>query len=307
MASESDPGHDQLQYRAEMAPLVVCVVLNWNGWRETIPCLESLAAQDYPAFQVLVVDNASTDDSVELIRAAFPAVELLQSQENGGFASGCNIGIRVALERDAAFVWLLNNDTVAPPDTVTKLVAAASSAQIGMVGTVLYYAHNPSEVQAWGGGAVIRWRGYVTHFHKPTRLGPNSYLTFASALLRSELLRETGLLDEGFFMYYEDADLCFRARANGWQFTVATDTAVLHKENGSVGLASSPGAERMLTAASLRFLGRHGRPAVLAQSLYLLMRFGRRAVRLRFTAMGPVWRGVRDWRHNQMRGFREER
>ncbi|MDQ2925175.1 MAG: glycosyltransferase, partial [Acidobacteriota bacterium] len=133
---------------AGTAPPVTCVVLNWNGWRETIPCLHSLAAQDYPALRVLVVDNASTDDSVQRIRESFPALELLESPVNGGFASGCNLGTLVALERGAAFVWLLNNDTVAPPDTATKLVAAASGARTGMVGTVLYYAHDPAKVQA---------------------------------------------------------------------------------------------------------------------------------------------------------------
>lgn len=287
--------------------MVVCVVLNWNGWRDTVPCLHALFAQDYPALQVLVVDNASTDDSVQRLRESFPALELVESPVNGGFASGCNLGTRLALERGADFVWLLNNDTVAPPDTVAKLVAAGSGARTGMVGTVLYYAHDPARVQAFGGGSIARWIGFGAHFRKPTRLGPDSYLTFASVLLRSELLQAVGLLDEGFFMYFEDADLCFRARAAGWQLVVATDTAVLHKEGGSALSHGSPRADRMVTAAGLRFLGRYGHPPALAQLFYVLSRLGRRAARLQFTAMRAVLRGVRDWRHNRPRAFEEER
>src|ERR1700712_1112236 len=139
---------------AGAVPEVVCVVLNWNGWRDTLPCLESLYAQDYARLRVLVVDNASSDDSVDRIRAAFPAAELVQSGTNGGFAAGCNVGVRLALKRRPEFIWLLNNDTVAPPDTLAKLVAVAADERTGIVGSVLRYADKPAMVQAWGGGSV---------------------------------------------------------------------------------------------------------------------------------------------------------
>jgi GT2 family glycosyltransferase len=297
---------DQQQSRSETAPLVVCVLVNWNGWRDTVPCLHSLAAQQYPALKVLVVDNASTDDSLEQIRVAAPDVELLRSPINGGFSAGCNIGIRVALERGAAFVWLLNNDTLAPPDTLSKLVASASDARTGMVGSVLYYAHNPSQVQAWGGGSVARWIGFGSHYYEPAAMGSNSFLTFASVLLRRELFEEVGLMDEGFFMYFEDADLCFRARDAGWQLVVAAGTAVLHKEGGSAVSRNSPRTDRWFTASGLRFLGRHGRPRVLSQMLYVLSRLGKRALRLQFAGMRAVRQGVRDWRRDDPRAFQRE-
>jgi GT2 family glycosyltransferase len=284
--SEALPGH---------SPPVVCVIVNWNGWRDTLPCLQSLAGQDYPALHTLVVDNASTDDSVDRIRAAFPEIELIQSPANRGFASGCNLGARLALERGANFVWLLNNDTVAPPDTLIKLVAAASNPQTGMVGTVLRYAHNPDQVQAWGGGTIVRSLGYGTHFLAPAALGPDSFLTFASVLIRRELFESVGFLDEGFFMYFEDSDLCFRARAAGWQFAVASDTAVLHKEGGSNTSRSNPRTDRIVTASGLRFLRRHGRPCVLAPMLFLLSRLGKRLVRGDFAGMRAVLRGALDW------------
>jgi GT2 family glycosyltransferase len=287
-------------------PPVVCVVLNWNGWRDTIPCIESLTVQDYPALHVLVVDNASTDDSVERIRAAFPQTELLRADANLGFAAGCNLGAHLALERGAAFVWLLNNDTIAPPDTLTKLVAAASDPKTGMVGTVLRYAHNPAEIQAWGGGSMLRWIGYATHYLAPSPLGANTFLTFASVLLRRELLETAGLLDEGFFMYFEDADLCFRARAEGWDFSVAPDTAVLHKEGGTAGRDKNPRVDRIVTASGLRFLHRHGRPRPISMGLFVLSRLGKRILRADFAGLRAVLRGTLDWWHDSPLAFQRE-
>lgn len=90
---------------------VTVVVLNWNRWPDTLDCLASLQYQDYPNFNVLVVDNDSTDDSVEQIRAAMPEIELLQSGANLGFGGGCNVGIRRALADGADYVWLINSDS----------------------------------------------------------------------------------------------------------------------------------------------------------------------------------------------------
>lgn len=290
---------------SEGAPLVVCVVVNWNGWRDTLACVESVAAQDYPSLEILVVDNGSTDDSVEQIRARFPQIELLCAEENRGFAAGSNVGIRCALKREAEFVWLLNNDTAAPPNTVSRLMSMAGE-RVGVVGTVLRYMHDPARIQAWGGGSVSRWSGFVRHFHAPARLDGNSFLTFASVLLRREMLETAGLLDEGYFMYFEDSDLCFRARGRGWQIAVAPDTAVLHKEGGSAGLKKSSRVDRIVTASGLRFLKRYGPPGAVAQVLFVLSRLGKRAVRGNLTGMGAVLRGVRDWRRGEPMAFREE-
>jgi GT2 family glycosyltransferase len=287
-------------------PPVVCVVLNWNGWQDTVPCLHALTSQDYPSLQILVVDNASTDDSVARIREAVPGVELLESPVNHGFSAGNNLGIRAALERGAAFVWLLNNDTIAPPDTLTKLVAAASDSRTGMVGTVLHYAHNPRQIQAWGGGSIIRSIGFGSHFYAPTPLDSNSFLTFASVLLRRELLQAVGLLDEGYFMYFEDSDLCFRARAAGWNLAVARDTAVLHKEGGSATSQRSSRMDRIFTASGIRFLRRYGQPQTLAPVLFVLSRLGKRIIRADFAGARAVLSGVLDWWRDTPRAFQKE-
>jgi hypothetical protein len=287
------------------APPVVCVVVNWNGWRDTVPCVESLLKQDYPRLRVVIVDNASTDDSVERIRSALPQVAVIEGEQNRGFGAGSNLGIRQALQHGAEFVWLLNNDTVAPADTARKLVAAAADTKVGIVGTVLRFFSDPEKIQAWGGGSTTRSAGFVRHFFTPAELGENSFLTFASVLLRREMLESVGLLDEGYFLYFEDADLCFRARAAGWQLAVAAETNVLHREGGSC-TAKSALVDRIVTASGLRFLDRHGRPRSVAKVLFVLSRLGKRALSGNFAGGRAVLRGVRDWRRNEPMAFQEE-
>ncbi len=294
------------------AALVVSVVVNWNGWRDTLSCLESLVKQDYPGQQIVVVDNASTDDSVERIGGAFPQIPVLVAERNRGFAAGSNIGIRHALEHGAEFVWLLNNDTISPADTLRKLVAGAADVKVGIVGTVLRDFSDPARVQAWGGGSTTRSAGFVRHFERPFELGRNSYLTFASVLLRGDMLESVGLLDEGYFMYFEDSDLCFRARAAGWRLAVASDTAVLHKEGASNPSTSaskrkSARLDRIVTASGLRFLDRYGQPRWLAKPLFVLSRVAKRALTGNFGGVRAVLRGVRDWRRDEPMAFQEER
>lgn len=289
------------------SPHVCCVVVNWNGWRDTVACLESLVSQDYPELKILVVDNASTDDSVQRIRAAFPRVRLLQAEENRGFAAGSNVGIRCALAHGAEFVWLLNNDILAPRDTLRKLMGETSDPDVGIVGTVLKYLDDPRTIQAWGGGSVVPWTGYARHFDGPTTLDDRSFLTFASVLLRREMLEQVGLLDEGYFMYFEDSDLCFRARDAGWKLTVAAETAVLHKEGGSSPGKKSARLDRIVTASGLRFLDRHGGPSSVAKVLFVLSRLAKRTVRGNFSGVRAVWRGVGDWSRDDSMAFQESK
>lgn len=290
---------------AAKSPRVCCVVINWNGWRDTIACVQSLMEQDYPDLKIVIVDNASTDDSREQIREVFPEIPLLMSEENRGFAAGSNLGIRYALRHGADFVWLLNNDIMAPADTARKLVAEAAHPEVGIVGSVLQYLDRPETIQAWGGGWILPWMGYSRHFDAPRRLDKRTFLTFASVLLRKEMLEQVGLLDEKYFMYFEDSDLCFRARSAGWKLAVAADTAVLHKEGGSSPSKKSARLDRIVTASGLRFLDRYGRPRSVAKALFVLSRLAKRTVCGNFSGVRAVWRGMGDWRRDDSMGFRE--
>jgi GT2 family glycosyltransferase len=274
-------------------PSVCCVIVNWNGWRDTLDCLASLREQEYGNLQILVVDNGSTDDSVERIRSAFPEVRLIETGKNIGFPGGCNVGLRAAFAGSAKFVWLLNNDTVCPPDTLRKLIRrAVASPEAGLVGTVLLYAHDPTKVQAWGGGRIRPWIAFSTHFHAPTEFGPNCYTTFASVLARREMFEEVGLLYEGFFMYCDDTDLCLRMQKTRWKIVMAEDTAVLHKEGASTTTGQKPFMTKVVTVSSLRFIRRNSKVAFIGMPLYLVLRLGNRIVRREWKGFRAVCEGA---------------
>lgn len=276
------------------APGVWCVIVNWNGWADTLDCLASLRTQTYGNLTTVVVDNGSTNDSVQRIQSAFPEVRIIETGKNLGFATGCNVGIRAALEAGAKFIWLLNNDTVCPPDTLEKLVhCAMMHPDAGLVGSVLLYAHDPAHVQAWGGGKIQPWIGYVTHFTAPVEFGRNCYTTFASVLCRSEVFREIGLLYEGFFMYCDDSDFCLRVRRKTeWKTVIAPDTAILHKEGASRKTSEKPFMTTVITVSTLRLIRRNSRWAFVGMPVFVVLRIGKRLLRGDARGVRAVCEGV---------------
>ena len=280
-------------------PTIAVILVNWNGWRDTLSCLDALALQDYPALHVVVVDNASTDDSVARIRAAHPSITLLEAGGNLGFGRGCNVGIRHAIAHGANFVWLLNNDTIPPPDTCTKLIAkAAATTHVGIIGSVLRYMHDPARIQAWGGGKIDLWLGRSTHFTAPAPLGSNGYLTFASVLIPREVIERVGILYEGIFMYWEDSDLSLRVSHAGYKLAVAEDTAILHKEGGSA-TQSSPSTDRFSTTAGLFCLRRNAPVPAISMTIFTLNKLLIRILRGHFGHARAVLQGITDYRRHR--------
>ena len=276
-------------------PRVACVIVHWNNWPDTSACLDSLLHQDYPNLSVTVVDNGSSDGSLARLRSAFPSVHFVAHPENAGFARGCNLGARQPDAAEADLIWLLNNDTIVPPETARKLVEAArADPRAGIIGAVLYSMHDRARVQAWGGGRISRWTAYNQHFHAPAEFGPGTYITFASALIRRGVWDQLGGLYEGAFMYFEDADFSLRARAAGWRLAVASDTAILHREGGST-VRQSDRKDRLVTVAALHFLSRHAPVPAIGWILFLALRLGRRIARADWSSCRAVLAGVREW------------
>lgn len=268
---------------------VAVVVLNWNGWPDTLACLASLRGQDYPRFNVLVVDNGSTDDSVAQIAQAAPGVELLQSGANLGFGGGCNVGIRHALARGADYVWLINSDATADAQALSAMVATMDkNPLLGSVGSVLYDVGTTGQIQLWGGGRVRLWWGQSRHQRSP---GPLDFISGASLLLRRQALEVVGLFDqETFFMYWEDTDLAFRMRKAGWELAVADDARVWHKQSASVG-QRSPLLDEYFTQSAVRFLRRHAPLPFISISLMLAAMFLKRMIRGEINRIRAVLKG----------------
>ena len=192
--------------------------------------------------------------------------------------------------------WLLNNDTEPAPDALIRMVEAmASDAEVGSVGSILFYHHNPEQVQAWGGGKVNRWLGLSD---TATERKPDSwfdYMTAASMLVRREVFLEVGLLDETFFLYWEDTDFGLRLRKNGWKLKVAEQSRVLHKENASTG-GSSRTLDYFSTDSGVRFLRKHSPAAWFAIPALLVRRILMRVMRGQLSEIPVVLRG---WRGSQ--------
>lgn len=256
----SPPAHD-----AETAPMtphappkVDIIVLNWNRWWLTDRALTALERLEYTDCRTIVVDNGSTDDSLEQLNERHPKVGVVSLHRNLGFAGGMNAGIRTALENGAEYVWLLNNDTEAAPGALTAMVAVADSdPTIGAVGSVLMPL-SARKRPVYGGGVIGRWSGLSRHHLKPVANRKIDYIVGASMLLRSTALREVGLLDEAFFFYWEDVDLSFRLRKQGWTLAVADKAVVIHEEKGTLG-DGSPEGDFHFTASAVRFFRTHSK------------------------------------------------
>ena len=268
---------------------VAVVILNWNGWKDTISCLESLLRLDYPDFYLVVVDNASTDDSVAQISRAMPHVELLQTGANLGFGGGCNAGIRHALDKGADYIWLVNSDAVADPGALSALVRVADgNPALGSVGSVLYEVDQLDKVQLWGGARVNLWTGQSRHQLFSRSL---DFISGASLLLRRTALEEVGLFDQKtFFMYWEDTDIHFRLRKAGWQLAVADDSRLWHKQSASL-KKQSPLLDEYFVQSGVRFLRRHAPFPSIPISLMLARMLVKRVVTGQFKRTKAVLKG----------------
>lgn len=214
-------------------PRVLAVTINWNSHADTARLLGALRTCANPACEVVVVDNGSTDGSLDRLRADFPDVRFLALPANAGFGAANNAALREALERQIPYVWLINNDALPDPGSLAALVARMEAdPRAGAAGAVVVDDDPAARVQAWGGGHIRPWLGWVRLHRAPAE--PLEFLTGACLLLRTAALREIGLFDERFFLYWEDADLCFRLRKSGWHLVVA-DTRVRHKGSATTG------------------------------------------------------------------------
>jgi GT2 family glycosyltransferase len=277
-------------------PLVTCVIVNWNGWQDTIACLDSLRRIEYSNLLVVVVDNGSTDDSVARLREAHPDVCLIENGRNAGFAGGNNTGIREAMRHDTEYIWLLNNDTVPAPGALREMIdMAQADPMLGAVGSVLFYASAPKKVQAWGGGWINLWFGHSTHATEQPRDGRElDFLTAASMLVRRIVFEQVGLMDDRYFLYWEDAELCYRLRRSGWKLGVAPQGTVLHKVNASA--KKDKGAvDCYFTTSGIRFLCEYSSIPFFSAALFLSLRILNRAVRGKADRIREVCRGAGDY------------
>ena len=225
-----------------MPPLISVVVANWNGRLYLEKCLASLAAQTYPAVEIIVVDNGSSDGSAAWISEHFATVQVIANPTNRGFAVANNQGIAASR---GLFVALLNNDAWAEPGWLAGLYAAAEQeARVGMVASLMLSAARPELVDSTGicvDRCGISWDRGGGQSAAAWMSGPFEVFgaCAGAALYRREMLDEVGGFDEDFFAYLEDVDLAWRARWLGWQARYAPAARVYHLHSGTGGEGSA--------------------------------------------------------------------
>ena len=224
-----------------MNPKINIILLNWNGYSDTLECLESLKKINYPNYEVVVVDNNSSGDDVKIIKENFGdfVKEIIVSEGNLGFSGGNNLGIKYSLDNGSNFILLLNNDTVVEPDFLDKLVDSFNKNEnVGITAPKINYYYKPEIIWTVGGEiSKIRGSGFAYSDKNESEIeNKEKFVTFASGcclLIKKEVFENIGFLDEKFFLYVEDTDFCCRTVKAGYKIVVTPKSKIYHKVGNS--------------------------------------------------------------------------
>ena len=227
--------------RAVMNDSIYVIIINYNGFEDTIECIKSLKHSSVPNVHVVVVDNYSTDDSCKKLSRCGLQFELIRSKKNGGFSYGNNIGIRYCFEHKADYILFLNNDTVVEPDFLEPLLetSKALNNEAAISGKILFY-DKPQQIW-YAGGCFSNRSGRIIHIGSEqmddtvyNAEKSVSYLSGCMMFMHASVIEKCGLWDETFFLYCEDADYCCRLSKNGIAMIYNPKSVIYHKVNSSI-------------------------------------------------------------------------
>lgn len=247
---------------------IALIIVNWNGHKDTIYCLKSVAKLHIPedtALETIIVDNGSTDGSVSLISKAFPHTTILALGDNLGFTGGNNIGMQYAMKHDASYVWLLNNDTIVHSDALS-LIDAFRDRDVGVAGSKIYFApgheyHKSRYAKKdlgrvfWYAGGLVDWKNMYASHKGVDEVDSGQYdttedtmfVTGCSMMIKREVIEAIGMLDNRFYLYLEDLDFGLRAKKAGFRLLYFPKSVVWHVNAGSSGGAGNPIHEYYIT------------------------------------------------------------
>jgi len=247
-----------------MMPKTSIIILNWNGEKDTLECLNSLKKLDYKGCDITVVDNCSTDGSAETIKKQFQLIKLIKNPKNLGWAGGNNIGIKYALENKAEYVLLLNNDTVVDEKFLSEMIKIAQSdKKIGIISSKSYFYSSPNVLQY----ATLRFNfkkgrsileGYGQEdkgqFDTPQEI---NFCGGACILVKREVFEKIGLLDEDYFMYFDDTDFGTRAIKAGYKIIFCPKAKIWHKVSASSRGQNNLFKDHLMSRNRIIFMKKH--------------------------------------------------
>lgn len=283
-------------------PLVINIVLNYNRKDDTLECLESLAKNTYSNQKTIVLDNRSTDTSVQAISQTFPKVEIIELQDNKGYAGNNNVGIQAALEQGADWVFVLNEDTILATDCITALVAIGESdPKTGIVGPMVYHFDEPGIIQSAGGVFDKHLRGSHLaqnkadkgQFDQPHAV---DWISGCAIMVRRAVIEQVGMIDERFFYYVEEAEWCLRTKKAGWKIIHVPQAKLWHK-GVQLDYKPKPSVTYYATRNRLLMLSKHHAPLTT-----WLVAWGFILRTLTSWTIKPKWRSMREHRNAMWRG-----
>ena len=227
-------------------PLVYIIVLNYNGYRDTIECIESLKYISYNNYRIIIVDNYSTDGSEKVLKEKFCDCIFLQTGRNLGYAGGNNIAIEYALVNNAEYICILNNDVIVTVDFLSELVEYSEQNQdVAMVGPMICEYADDRIIQSTG-AMVDLYRGKIplincgkTEEYITEKIVKCDFVGGACILVRKSVVDQIGLIPENYFLFFEEAEWCLKAKKIGYAIICNCNAKVKHK--GSVSIKKVPG------------------------------------------------------------------
>jgi GT2 family glycosyltransferase len=260
-------------------PRVAVIILTWNRVGDIVTCLESFSEVTYANREVIVVDNASADETVETVRNRYPWATLLVNDDNLGYVGGNNVGIRYALEHGADYVFILNSDTKMTANCLDELVKTMQSdRRIAIAGAKNLYLENPK--YTWGKYGILNWGPMLVRTHGRFVLdypeaSPQDvdWVIGNGCMMSREALETVGIFDEDFFQVNEDVDWCLRARNLGYRI-LYVDTAAIHHKGASSADLSKPvvfSYGYFLGRNAILFARKHANPAQWALLLFNML------------------------------------
>lgn len=226
------------------------IILNYNNYEDTIQCIKSVQKNTYPYFDIIVVDNCSSNDSVKQIKAIFDdEIIFMETGVNLGYAGGNNVGLRYAMKQEYEYLCILNNDTIAAPDFLTQCVDYLNhNEDVAFVGPMVL-DYQSDTIQSTGSNLIPNkgWMELINNGKKKNeveKIIECDYISGACLVFKSEFLKQHGLIPENYFLFFEETEWCYRAKQKGYRNVCITTTSIEHK--GSVSIKQVDGLSAYL-------------------------------------------------------------
>lgn len=245
-------------------PLVYIILVNYNGYKDTTECVNSLKKINYSNYKIIIVDNASFDNSVEILKKKLSDCKIIESKKNLGFAGGNNLGIKYALGNKADYILLLNNDTLVESNFLNNMINSFNvDNRIGLVGCKIMYYTQKNII--WYGGGYIDWFRFIGAHYGMKQIDKGQcnvekeidFMTGCCMLIKREVFEKIRLLTEDYFMYFEDVDFCVKVKDAGYKIWYNPKAIIYHKVGLSSGGEESAFSIKWCTRNRLVFMNKY--------------------------------------------------